>query len=142
MPFDIEPGEVFDANSHQLMDESLTPQAGARIGSMVATGYTFQGRLLRRAVVRLRQEAPESSGMMAFPHPSAEVATSLTATPSMPPTTPAANDPSIASVVIHPTPEPAAETIAPSAAPETAQETPAKGEPSSGPKHIEQPTLL
>jgi hypothetical protein len=49
-----EPNEAFDAERHQLADAKQKPFDGAVIAETVATGYTFQGRLLRPAIVRLR----------------------------------------------------------------------------------------
>jgi molecular chaperone GrpE (heat shock protein) len=53
-PFTAEPSEPFDSKRHQLMEGNGTPSADAVVGETVATGYTFQGRLLRPALVRLR----------------------------------------------------------------------------------------
>ena len=53
-PFVPTPSEPFDAQRHQLLDgEQATPQDSV-VGETVATGYTFQGRLLRPALVRLQ----------------------------------------------------------------------------------------
>jgi molecular chaperone GrpE (heat shock protein) len=52
-PFTAEPAETFDSQRHQLLDAQAPPTAGATISETVATGYTFQGRLLRPALVRL-----------------------------------------------------------------------------------------
>jgi len=46
------PGELFDARLHQLRDNAAAPENSV-IGEIVATGYTYQGQLLRRAVVLL-----------------------------------------------------------------------------------------
>jgi molecular chaperone GrpE (heat shock protein) len=59
-PFIAEPAEVFDANRHQLLDEQKSPSNGAIVTETVATGYTFQGRLLRPALVKLRENNGES----------------------------------------------------------------------------------
>jgi len=56
-PFVPAPGDVFDANRHQLMDDTQPP-ADARVGEALATGYTYQGQLIRRAVVALQGAAP------------------------------------------------------------------------------------
>jgi molecular chaperone GrpE (heat shock protein) len=51
--FAAEPGEAFNAERHQLpANEKLFD--GAVVGETVASGYTFQGKLLRSALVRLR----------------------------------------------------------------------------------------
>jgi molecular chaperone GrpE (heat shock protein) len=54
-PFVAEPEEPFDAERHQLLDGETKPLDGAIVAETVGTGYTFQGKLLRHALVRLRQ---------------------------------------------------------------------------------------
>jgi molecular chaperone GrpE (heat shock protein) len=53
-PFAANPAEPFDAERHQLLDSNKKPSDGAKIAETIATGYTFQGRLLRPALVRLQ----------------------------------------------------------------------------------------
>jgi molecular chaperone GrpE (heat shock protein) len=53
-PFAPAPEEPFDAQRHQLMEGEARPESGAVVAETVATGYTFQGQLLRPALVRLR----------------------------------------------------------------------------------------
>jgi molecular chaperone GrpE (heat shock protein) len=53
-PFAANPAEPFDAQRHQLIDGEPTPAEGSRVAETIATGYTFQGRLLRPALVRLQ----------------------------------------------------------------------------------------
>lgn len=53
-PFVAAPEELFDSQRHQLADADLKPQADAKVDETIATGYTFQGKLLRPALVRLR----------------------------------------------------------------------------------------
>jgi molecular chaperone GrpE (heat shock protein) len=45
--------EPFDAQKHQLLDAEAKASAGATVAETVASGYTFQGRLIRPALVRL-----------------------------------------------------------------------------------------
>jgi molecular chaperone GrpE (heat shock protein) len=61
-PFAADRAEVFDPKRHQLLDGQSAPENGATIAETVATGYTFQGRLLRPALVRLadHNSSPES----------------------------------------------------------------------------------
>ena len=59
-PFIPGPAEPFDAQRHQILDGNGTPPAGAAVGETVATGYTFQGRLLRPALVRLAEQVGET----------------------------------------------------------------------------------
>ncbi len=55
-PFAAGEGEPFDAQRHQLVEEGAQAPPAAVVGETVATGYTFQGRLLRPALVRLRAD--------------------------------------------------------------------------------------
>jgi molecular chaperone GrpE (heat shock protein) len=62
-PFTAAPAEPFDAQRHQLMEGDATIE-GAVVKDTIAAGYTFQGRLIRPAMVRLETEtasAPEPS---------------------------------------------------------------------------------
>ena len=52
-PFEAPPGEPFDEKIHQLT-EGTPPAQGAQIDQTVAPGFTYQGQLLRRAVVLLK----------------------------------------------------------------------------------------
>jgi molecular chaperone GrpE (heat shock protein) len=52
-PFVPASGEAFDTEKHQLMDDATKPAENAVVEETVASGYTFQGRLLRPALVRL-----------------------------------------------------------------------------------------
>ncbi|MGB7767689.1 MAG: nucleotide exchange factor GrpE [Verrucomicrobiia bacterium] len=54
-PFAAEPGEPFDAARHQLADSKGKPPAGAVVAETIGSGYTFQGKPLRPAIVRLRE---------------------------------------------------------------------------------------
>jgi molecular chaperone GrpE (heat shock protein) len=66
-PFAAQEAEPFDAKRHQLIEEGATPPPDAVVSETVATGYTFQGRLVRPALVRLR----ETSAAVAAPLPDA-----------------------------------------------------------------------
>jgi molecular chaperone GrpE (heat shock protein) len=46
--------EQFDRERHRLVDDKMEPADGAVIAETIAAGYTFQGKLLRPALVRLR----------------------------------------------------------------------------------------
>lgn len=52
-PFAATAAEPFDAQRHQVLEGHEAPPEGATVAETVATGYTFQGRLLRPALVRL-----------------------------------------------------------------------------------------
>ncbi len=54
-PFTAAPGEPFDAERHQSATDQKPP-ANAVVADTIATGYTFQGQLVRRAVVALQPE--------------------------------------------------------------------------------------
>jgi molecular chaperone GrpE (heat shock protein) len=53
-PFVPDAEARFDKERHQLADGDAEPGPDAKVGETVATGYTFQGRLLRPALVRLQ----------------------------------------------------------------------------------------
>ena len=55
-------GEAFDARAHQLPDPKMQGNEGAAIQDVMACGYTYQGQLLRRALVVL-----EGGGMSSQP---------------------------------------------------------------------------
>lgn len=55
VPFTAAPGESFDSQKHQLMDgpDAKAPE-GAVVEFTAAAGYTFQGRMIRPAMVKLQ----------------------------------------------------------------------------------------
>lgn len=58
VPQDVRHGEDFDAEKHQQPEGQPEPQPGAVVAQTLATGYSFQGQLIRRALVTLRTEEP------------------------------------------------------------------------------------
>jgi len=56
VPFTAEPEEPFNSERHQAVGTEEKPPADAVVAETVGAGYTFQGRLLRPALVRLREE--------------------------------------------------------------------------------------
>jgi molecular chaperone GrpE (heat shock protein) len=54
-PYVAEASESFNPERHQLADAQAKPNGHAAIEETLATGYTFQGRLVRPALVRLRE---------------------------------------------------------------------------------------
>jgi molecular chaperone GrpE (heat shock protein) len=64
VPFQPELSETFDPEKHQLVDVDAKPGPEAVVAETLASGYTFQGRLLRQALVRVADKkiagAPES----------------------------------------------------------------------------------
>src|SRR4051812_17436444 len=60
VPFHPNAGDAYDERSQQLEDPNAKPEEGAVISDILATGYNFQGQLLRKALVRVSsaQQAP------------------------------------------------------------------------------------
>ncbi len=54
-PFAPNEAEPFDAQRHQLVEDGAQPPPDAVVAETIAAGYTFQGRPLRPALVRLRE---------------------------------------------------------------------------------------
>lgn len=76
LPIEAAPGETFDEKLHQLPDPEAKAPAKARIAETLATGYTFQGQLLRRPHVRLEDPA-------AAPKPAAKTSASRQPAPAL-----------------------------------------------------------
>ena len=55
-------GEPFDPKRHQLMNDAPAPEGSPFIAETLAPGYTYQGQMVRRALVRLQDEAPAAKG--------------------------------------------------------------------------------
>ena len=66
-PFAANETEPFDPQRHRLIDEAAKPPADAIVAQTIAVGYTFQGRLIRPALVSLR----ETPAAVAAPAPEA-----------------------------------------------------------------------
>lgn len=49
--------QTFDENAHQLLDGEPKPENGGVLGEVLAAGYSYQGRLIRRALVRLQTDS-------------------------------------------------------------------------------------
>jgi molecular chaperone GrpE (heat shock protein) len=60
-PFVAEPGELFNAERHQVVDGEAKPFDGAVVAETVGVGYTLQGKFLRPALVRLRETNPPAA---------------------------------------------------------------------------------
>ncbi len=54
IPFVAAPGEKFDGQRHQLVEETTPATEAAVVEETLATGYTYQGQLLRPAMVKLQ----------------------------------------------------------------------------------------
>jgi len=62
--FEGKPDEPFNEKTHQLLDLEAKPPPHARIAETIATGFTFQGQLLRCALVKVQpaeQTSPETA---------------------------------------------------------------------------------
>lgn len=55
VPFVAEPGDPFDAGRYQVAGGKEVSPDHATVSETIGTGYTFQTRLLRHAIVRLRE---------------------------------------------------------------------------------------
>lgn len=70
IPFTAEPAEPFNTEKHQVLENEPPPKEGAVVAETVATGYSFQGRLLRPALVRVQAangERPASTDQSQLP---------------------------------------------------------------------------
>ena len=75
-PFVVAPGEPFDEPRHQPVEAGETkPPADATVEDTIASGFTFQGRLIRPAMVRLKSQTAESA---AAPAPELSATTEAT----------------------------------------------------------------
>jgi molecular chaperone GrpE (heat shock protein) len=59
-PFEPAPDAPFDEKVHQLPDEATAAEE-ARIAQVLATGYTYQGQLVRRALVLTQRAVPAAA---------------------------------------------------------------------------------
>ena len=60
VPFAPADSDPFDTERHQLIEKDSKPPEGAVVSETIAAGYTFQGRMLRPALVRLRNGHKET----------------------------------------------------------------------------------
>ncbi len=75
VPLLAAPGEAFDAQRHQLPDASEAP-AGSNIGEVLATGFTFQSKLIRPVMVRVQPgeaDPAEEKQSLADPPPPSQL---------------------------------------------------------------------
>ena len=54
-------GEDFDQRLHQLPNPEMTAQAGDKVQDVLASGFTYQGQLLRRSLVLLEGSEPAAA---------------------------------------------------------------------------------
>jgi molecular chaperone GrpE (heat shock protein) len=60
-PFIANEAEPFDPKRHQVLEGETKPGPDSVVGETLATGYSFQGKPLRLALVRLRDNATSES---------------------------------------------------------------------------------
>ena len=60
-PFVPAPNEPFDPKMHQPADEKSKPEPGAVVVETIATGFTYQGQMLRPALVALQTPGTEKA---------------------------------------------------------------------------------
>lgn len=65
-PFEAAPDEPFDKEKHQAIESSDPVPEDARVAETLATGYTFQGQVLRLPLVRLQGEGVTRPGGTEF----------------------------------------------------------------------------
>jgi molecular chaperone GrpE (heat shock protein) len=54
VPFLAAPGKPFDGKNHRLVDEDVNAASDACVSETIAAGYTYQGQLIRAALVSLQ----------------------------------------------------------------------------------------
>jgi molecular chaperone GrpE (heat shock protein) len=62
IPYAAIAAEPFDGQKHQLVDAEAKAPSGAVIAETIAAGYTFQGKLIRPALVRLSNGSGNGNG--------------------------------------------------------------------------------
>jgi molecular chaperone GrpE (heat shock protein) len=67
VPFAARPDEPFDPQLHQLMQSGESPPVDAVVEETLATGYRYQGQVIRPALVTLRGAKPEPSDLSLSP---------------------------------------------------------------------------
>ena len=66
-PFSAAASEPFDRQRHQVADNSEEIPENAVVADTIASGYTFQGRMLRPALVRLNEQVKSGSASRPTP---------------------------------------------------------------------------
>lgn len=73
--------DAFDAKTQQLADDSIQARAGAQVTETLATGYSYQGHLIRKALVTLKPDAQTELPLTALASPGEALASPLEAEP-------------------------------------------------------------
>jgi molecular chaperone GrpE (heat shock protein) len=68
LPIEATPDEPFDETRHQLLEGEPKPPPDAMVAETLATGYSFQGQLIRRSLVRLKGDSSAQPGTAQQPH--------------------------------------------------------------------------
>jgi len=82
-PFAANEAEPFDPQRHKLFDGATKPAPDAVVAQTIATGYTLQGRLIRPALVSLR-ENPAAAPPASEPAPAEQSSLPLAAADTSP----------------------------------------------------------
>ena len=56
VPIDAETDQPFDAAQHDVVDGQIQPEGPTQVAQVVATGYSFQGQVLRKPIVVVRTD--------------------------------------------------------------------------------------
>jgi molecular chaperone GrpE (heat shock protein) len=73
--------DKFEPKTQQLADDSVQPRSGTLIIEALATGYSFQGHLIRKALVTLKPDNQPELPLTALPSETQAPATALAAEP-------------------------------------------------------------
>jgi molecular chaperone GrpE len=99
--------EPFDAQRHKAAEDTDNPQPGTLVKETLATGFTYQGRLIRPALVRLQPNGAPATADPSAPAASSPEAPSTDNTePSVPTQEEIPTEPAPASVAGSHTPNP------------------------------------
>jgi molecular chaperone GrpE (heat shock protein) len=125
-PVMAEPGAPFDAKLHQLPDAKATVPAGALVAETLATGYAFQGQLIRPALVTLQAKVPPAEVNLVPSLPQAAAGTTAAEPDGTPTPEPTASAPTATPAASASRESPAGQTPAPAPTME-----PSAGDPES-----------
>jgi|GEM_PF-453312 len=112
VPFAPSVNEPFDPKVHQSAESQSIPESNARIVETIATGYTYQGALLRPALVSL-----QSAAVLPVVEKEKQVETKVEAAPSK------LEAPGSSEAIVRPDPVPPVVSVAPDIHKPVAKET-------------------
>ncbi len=66
VPFEAQPGDDYNEKTHQLADPQAQPAPGVRVRETIAPGFSFQGQMIRPAIVVLEslESAPPTASRL------------------------------------------------------------------------------